>query len=258
MTQLVETSPMSVVRSAAAQIDLCLPAGYQRRAPAGASSVDEFWTPERIRASADYQWHVYRWAAKLIRKHALKSVLDVGCGIGRKLREHITPLCDDVVGLDSAEAIRRASADGLGVSLHPVDLEEPSIKLERRFDLIICADVLEHLAHPEHTVELIKECATPQALIFLSTPDRDRLRGRDCRSSDKPDHVQEWSAPEFRRFLRSRGLQPLHWRLVPQTRLPVRRGLWPEGLYRAGIRKTSPLCCHAVLCRVAACGADGP
>lgn len=230
---------------------LCLPRGYRRRMSVPAQQVEDFWTPERIRDSAVFQWHVYRWANRLIRREKLQSVLDVGCGAGRKIEEHILPVCRSVEGVDHPEAIRRAAEAGLRIPLHPADLEAPDIASWRTFDLVLCVDVLEHLTHPDRTLDLIRSFAHPQSLVLLSTPDRDRLRGRACRQSDKPDHVQEWAAPEFRRFLRLQGFVPIRWKLVPQTRLSVWKGLLPDALYRLRLRERSPLCCHAVLCRLA-------
>lgn len=229
---------------------LCLPGDYRRGEPVSRQAVERYWTQDRVTASIGYQWPVYAWAARTIQRRRLRSALDVGCGIGLKLQQLILPVCEDIEGVDSQQAIDAARRSGLPIQLSAVDLESPQPPAWRKFDFVICADVLEHLADPAATSRWLQGFCHPQSLILLSTPDRDRLRGRECRQSVKSDHVQEWSAREFRRFLRSQGLRPLRWRLFPQTRTPTWKGILPDALFRLGLKAQSPWACHAVLCTV--------
>jgi hypothetical protein len=130
-----------------------------------------------------------------------------------------------------------------------VDLEAPSFAPERAYDLIICADVLEHLIDPDPAIRLIRRCAHAGTLVLLSTPDRRRRRGRGCMRSDKPEHVREWSRDEFLRFVGTRGLEVLCSRLTPQDNTPVRAHLRSELAWRLRLAEQSTLACHAVLCR---------
>ena len=102
-------------------------------------------------------------------------------------------------------------------------------------------------------LELIQRFSGHETDIIVSTPDRDRLRGRACLSCDKPDHVREWSRAEFVRFLRSRGLQVRRSRLFAQDDVPAWRHIGAEARFRLGLARRSPLVCHAVLCRAEGC-----
>ena len=244
--------PRETALPASGPADLCLPDGYVQRTinlTFDANRDDAYWTEWRLEASGRYQRHVYAWAARLIERAGLRSVLDVGCGVGTKLREVIAPVGVEITGLDQISAITKARELGCPGTLVPVDLESPSFEPRRAYDLILCADVLEHLIDPDPAMRLIRQCSHAGTLVILSTPDRRRRRGRDCMRSDKPEHVREWSRAEFRRFVHSRGFEVLCSRQTPQDDSPVRSHLRSELAWRLRLAKRSTLACHAVLCR---------
>jgi len=47
-----------------------------------------------------YQYYVYLFCKKLIKRFKLKSVLDIGCRDGNKLMKLIYPVCNYVYGID--------------------------------------------------------------------------------------------------------------------------------------------------------------
>lgn len=234
--------------------DFCLPAGYRqqtRNLTLDTNRDDEsYWSPWRIGESGRWQHHVYAWAARLGSRHSLDSVLDVGCGVCTKLQRHLVPAFRSVEGMDQSSALAVARRRGVGVALTAVDLENPPPMSDKTFDLIVCADVVEHLVDPDPMMRLIRECSHTGSLVLISTPERDRERGRDCRSSDKPEHVREWSRPEFRRFLTSRGLVPISSALMPKDDAERAAGREMEVSFRLGQASRSPWCCQAWLCRV--------
>jgi hypothetical protein len=120
----------------------------------------------------------------------------------------------------------------------------------RTFDLIICADVLEHLMDPGPSIEMMKRFSTAGTLLVISTPDRARLRGRNCMESPKPEHVREWTVREFTRYLRSRGLSVLDTRLFPADDAPANSGMKQELLWRLRLAAHSPRRCQTLLCRL--------
>ena len=234
---------------------LCLPPTYvqQRANLTHDANRDDgsYWSPWRISESGRWQHHVYAWAARLIDARGLASVLDVGCGAGTKLLRHVEPRCADVEGIDQASALAVARAQGSRARLVEVDLERPAYDPGRAFDLVLCADVVEHLVDPDPAMATIRRVAHPGTLILISTPERDRERGRDCTASSKPEHVREWSRPEFRRFLQSRGLRPLRSRLFTKDESPLADGRAGEVAFRRRLAERSKWCCQAWVCRVA-------
>lgn len=230
---------------------LFLPEGYRQRASNETLDVEgdaSYWSETRARASAVYQHHVYAWAAQLVKERGGGSVLDVGCGTGAKLATFIAPWTGDIEGIDQPTAAAWFDRLGpKGAVLRHADLERPG-EAWRTFDIIICADVLEHLADPRPAMRLIRESCHATTMVILSTPDRERLRGRSCMSSDKPEHVREWGANEFRAFVRSQGFRPLRRRFVPQDDAGLGEGWAAELAWRRGQGEKSPRACCAILC----------
>jgi len=237
--------------------DFFLPKGYSQQTDAFTrddarpiEGDDAYWNPERIAASRKWQRHVYAWAAHLVQRHGLASVLDVGCGPGTKLAELVAPVCPDIEGIDQPSAIAAARRLNIPGTFRPVDLERPeSITPWRTFDLIIFSDVIEHLLDPGPSLDLIRRFCHPGSLVLVSTPDRARLRGRSCMASEKPEHVREWSAPELRRYLQSQRLNVRALRALPADDAPASRGLPRELAWRLRLAPTSPHRCLAALCR---------
>jgi SAM-dependent methyltransferase len=75
----------------------------------------------------------------------------------------------------------------------------------RSFDLVVCLEVLEHLPDPARALREIRRVA--RAACLLSVPHEpffrlgNFLRGKNlARLGDPTDHLQHWSAREFRAF----------------------------------------------------------
>lgn len=234
-----------------------LPAAYRQQTAAFTHddiSPGEYWNADRLAASGKYQYHVYRWAAELVRERGLASVLDAGCGPATKLSRLVAPVCGDIEGIDQisgVEAARRLNAPG---KFTPIDLERPTVAPWRTFDLIICSDVVEHLLDPDPMMRFLRGFCNARTLLLFSTPDRARLHGRDCLASTKPEHVREWTYPEFRRFLNSRGFPMLQRRFFPADDSPTRTLRRLDLAWRLRLRATSPHRCQTLLCHAAEVG----
>ena len=96
-------------------------------------------------------------------------VLDVGCGTGvitdviRSLRSA------SVIGIEpDPTRVQRARARGLEV--HEGVLTAEFLRQHERFDVIVFADVLEHLPNPAAVVLLAKEGLKPGGSVVISVP----------------------------------------------------------------------------------------
>lgn len=231
---------------------LCLPERYvQRRenlSRDGNAGPGDFWAPWRLENNLRFQHHVYAWAARLAMRSGARTVLDVGCGPALKLVRHMTPLGAALTGIDQASAIEHARRLSPGPTYIVDDLEAPRAGGLGAYDLVLCADVLEHLVDPSHTLDLIASACSPSTLVVISTPERDRERGRGCLVSLKPEHVREWARAEFVRYLESRGFCVLRSRLFPKADQDPRETRREELDFRRGRAERSAWACHAVLC----------
>lgn len=100
-----------------------------------------------------------------------KTVLDVGCASGY-LGEILIDQGNTVYGIDgNKEAIAEAKSiytDALCLDLN--NLSEGRIFGDTQFDLIVFADVLEHLLDPQATLEYFKQFLKPGGSIIVSLP----------------------------------------------------------------------------------------
>lgn len=203
----------------------CIKPDYQPNlAPDGFAESAEptYWTQERLPLAGRYQYDVYRIAAELMRGPGVSSVLDVGCGPPVKLSSLLPdkPLTLQLV--DQAQSAPLAAQLLPAATFTAANLETIDLDLGRRFDLVICADVIEHLVDPDPCLRFIRRHLSPGGVLLISTPERDILRGRDCRSCPHPMHVREWNREEFARFLQSRN-----WQIVSHQNLPQQRTAAP-------------------------------
>ena len=158
-----------------------------------------------------HQQSIYDLAGFLAERDGIKTIIDIGCGSGKKLcalaEKH------DIIGVDFGINLKHCrSAYDFGewidwdLESHKV-LALPPEKLENA--LIICADVIEHLADPTGLLFNLQRLSNHAALILLSTPERDLVRGtHHMGPPGNRTHVREWS------------LNELHW-LLETASLPI-------------------------------------
>jgi len=207
-----------------------------------------YWTEERLAAASYFQYPVYLLCRDLLRTRGARSLLDVGSGPGTKLAELIAPLCADLVLVDQPSSREIVARELPSAAFYGADLDALDLDLGRSFDLIVCADVLEHLKHPDACVRFIRAHLAAGGRAMLSTPERDHLRGRDCMTSPHPEHVREWNTAEFRAFIERCGLVVERQLLLPQGRLPPLELAASRLLGRYLLRRRWASC-QAVICR---------
>lgn len=207
--------------------------------------------PGRVRKydaapSDQYQENVYQYAADLVREHALHSVVDCGCGSGYKLAKYIGPVCSDITGLDQDAVIRHCLSQYPRFTWLPANFEERRVEVTRKYDLILCVDVIEHLIDPDALLSILKFLAHPESHIVLSTPERDLIHGLGHLGAPaNPYHVREWNMGEFRSYLEASGFTVTGHILVDATtqldwKSRLKRVVWPKRY------KT----CQVAVCRV--------
>lgn len=183
---------------------LYLPEYYQSRdVPAYFSDIAAF------ESDIVYQPEIYPVAELLAKGTGRSRIIDVGCGIGRKLAGCSTRRrvgIDRGVNLDYARANFGDAAEWIETDLENA-LPEHLLRQIDEHDVVICSDVIEHLSDPFPLIASLRQCFMQGALIITSTPDRDLVRGVDHRGPpDNPAHVREWNIAEYRALLEQNGL----------------------------------------------------
>jgi len=181
----------------------CLPDTYKARA-----EVNYFDDSPYIDSAIIHQPKVYDVANYICQTAHRSTVIDIGCGNGRKLQSIQVPR---KIGVDFGINLESCRSRYPGQEWVEVDLSSPDcISLAKRADkhsLVICADVIEHLADPRLLVALLAQCARNGAIVITSTPDRALVRGRDhVGPPGNPSHIREWELSEYRQFLSSQQM----------------------------------------------------
>ncbi|SDB54952.1 Methyltransferase domain-containing protein [Desulfonatronum thiosulfatophilum] len=176
---------------------------------------ESYWDANRELSSKYYQWGVYQYIAGDIKKNDV--VVDIGCGCGYKLHHIIGSKSKNIIGLDQPAPIQYCQNKYMFGKWIDVDFESPNfVKVSDKVDYLICSDVIEHLINPEKLISFIHSIISYDTKIIFSTPDRDRLRGYSCMSSEKPEHVREWNFSEFKKYIENNNFKILsHFHQTP-------------------------------------------
>lgn len=185
--------------------------------------VQNYWTEERILSlqNIQYQYYVYTLAAKIAKRKKLLYFMDVGSGPATKAKEIISPLVKEAVLIDQSECkplVQKLYPEARFIT---ADLEVCDVDFEYLADLLICADVLEHLSNPYPCLKFSYNHLAPSGFAIFSTPERDILRGTDCNVSPHQDHVREWNQSEFKQLLEYSGFTVIEQTFLPAAKLPV-------------------------------------
>jgi len=192
-------------------------------------SGDTYWHARRLNDAYNYQYHVYKYAMDVIQKHNVKRVIDVGCGPAIKLGLFHDKYPDlDITGIDQDHPIEYCKSTHKYGRWLVDDFENPRSDIPNlEADLVINADVIEHVMNPDNVLNYIAHRMAPDGLALISTPDRARNYGHDKMESGHPAHIREWTKDEFAQYLQSRG-----WEILEHFHLPGMRA----GMNHAYIR----------------------
>lgn len=189
-----------------------------------------YWDNSRSHAAAFYQFYAYEYIANLITERSLTSIIDVGCGVAAKLAMINRKLPHlKIIGIDQQSAIDYCKSTHDFGEWYVEDFENLTEAQETvKADIVSCIDVIEHVSNPDLILEYLKLKVNDKGLIVVSTPERDRARGRDCSSSPNKYHVREWSAEEFKTYLTSQGFEVVDQKIFLPYKIEISRLFFKE------------------------------
>jgi hypothetical protein len=154
-----------------------------------------------------YQLEIYLHALGLMKKYNLNSVIDIGCGSAYKLITYLSEY--KTLGLElpvNVELLKKNYPD------REWQVSDFSRTSNLTTDVVICSDVIEHLADPDELLDFIKGIGVKY--IIFSTPDRSLMFKKwDPRYYGKPlnkSHIREWNFKEFREYI------SMHFHVIDQ------------------------------------------
>lgn len=155
-----------------------------------------------------WQLEVYLAARDRMIAEGLETVVDVGCGSGYKLITYLGQFHTTGVDLpQTVDFLIRKYPDRRWLEAAPNDRVPDSL----HGDLVICADVIEHLVDPDQMMDSLNQIDF--RYLVLSTPDRGLLYQRFGSNRlgflrrgfwgppSNPSHQREWKFAEFRRYV---------------------------------------------------------
>lgn len=144
----------------------------------------------------EWQKEVYELAKKIANINNYDNILDVGCGSGYKLVHMLGRYNTTGIEVNPTFSWLQKKYPDRNWLLFD-DVSPQSLQT----DLIVCADVIEHLSNPDDLLDFISDINFKK--LVISTPERDAVAGRnDFGPPENTAHFREWNAVEFKNYLR--------------------------------------------------------
>lgn len=139
-----------------------------------------------------------------------KRVLDIGCRDGALTKFYAAG--NMVLGLDIDEEALIRAKESLGIEVKHTDLNGAWEVPVNSFDVVVAAEVIEHLYYPEHVLEKIHEVLNPGGFLVGSIPHAFSLQNRvklflgikRGTPLQDPTHINHFTTKEFRGLLEKR------------------------------------------------------
>ncbi len=101
-----------------------------------------------------------------------KTICDVGSGYGYFLDEaqHVGY---KVQGIEPSQQLANHATNHFKMAIHTGKLKDYSEKIHKRFDVVTCIHVIEHITDPYEFIAQLWKLAKPGGLLYLETPNSD-------------------------------------------------------------------------------------
>lgn len=163
----------------------------------------------------------YRNLIEILEKYVNdeNKILDIGCGSG-VISLFLASRGKQVLGIDISRSSINACREGaknLGLKEKAVFkvVDFPREKLNRKFDIVICSEVLEHIEEDEKAVEEIYNLLTPGGLLIISVPSKNAplySLGYAKKFDIKVGHLRRYNCQELNDLCRRAGFNIIETR----------------------------------------------
>ena len=129
------------------------------------------WGPARMCYGPSF-YHRKRLIQNIFKKYSLEGdIVEVGCGDG-SLLSHFYRSSNNLHGYDiSEEAIELAKLKfGDTASFSVGDITKPDLLFEKKFDVVLCSEVLEHIENDRLVVKRLYNLLKPGGHLIITVP----------------------------------------------------------------------------------------
>ena len=167
------------------------------------TSYDQIWSGgwDDMRRYGPMARHSRRLMREMTKGLSPHSILDVGCGEGSLLaalaNAHPGAALAGVEISENAVALARRGLPGAEVSA----LDVSAARLPRTFDLVVCADVVEHIADDQAALNNMAAMTNPGGAVVVAT-----LQGRMRRFEADIGHMRNYARGELAAKMTAAGL----------------------------------------------------
>jgi SAM-dependent methyltransferase len=147
------------------------------------------------------------------------AILDVGCWVGFLLAEAEARGWSEVTGVEPSTFASAYARDRLGLDVRTAELHTADLPLAH-YDVVVLADVLEHLTRPNAALARVTELLRPGGVLCLAIPDAGsrvaKLLGKRWWSVI-PTHVHYFTRGSAERMLAAHGFRTLEITTDPKV-----------------------------------------
>jgi 2-polyprenyl-3-methyl-5-hydroxy-6-metoxy-1,4-benzoquinol methylase len=145
----------------------------------------------------EWQRSVYELSVTIAAKLPGASIIDIGCGSAWKLVHMLGQY--NISGIEVEPTYSWLKNQ---YPQHKWLLFDETDPKTLRADLIICSDVIEHMADPDELLDFLEEIDFQY--LVLSTPERNAKLGKnDYGPPENIAHYREWNQYEFKDYVRN-------------------------------------------------------
>jgi 2-polyprenyl-3-methyl-5-hydroxy-6-metoxy-1,4-benzoquinol methylase len=183
------------------------------------AGIEDFYTDIMTKGGMTYvvdKWE-FKQAIADIQKLTAKNVLDIGCGSGYfldKVKAELPYI--ERYGYELSGDVA-AIAKSKGHSIYTGEFSH-TLFGDKKFDIISCFQVLEHVENPDQVIQEMKYLLSPQGKLLISVPDMDGPVGSYfsfVMTNLPPHHVSWWNERVFNLGFQRYGLEVIETRLEP-------------------------------------------